>query len=214
MNDLPPRQSALFDFLVRYQDRHGYAPSLSEMRDGLGLSSINAVAELVTKLEARGCIRREPGTRRAIQILGETGRQRSQQLPLLGRIAAGAPITSGEHVAEYLDINPALFRPRADLLFRVKGLSMVNLGVRDGDLIGVHLQSEVSSGQVVAAVITHPRTGDAELTLKTYRKRGHQVSLLSENDDQTRYPPLVFDLRRDDVQIVGLYCGLVRSQVP
>jgi len=214
VTDLPPRQAALLEFLIRHQDRHGYAPSLAEMREGLGLSSINAVAELVAKLEARGRIRREPGARRAIQILTGAGHPKAHQLPLLGRIAAGAPITSGEHIAEYVDIHPAVFRPRADLLFRVKGHSMVNLGVRDGDLIGVHLQPEVTSGQVVAAVINHPRTGDPELTLKTYRRRGNAITLLSENDDQVRYPPLVFDLREQEIQIVGLYCGLLRGAVP
>ena len=182
------------------------------MQAELGLKSPNAITELVSKLERRGAISRQPGAWRAIRILDRGEQPRLKQLPLLGRIAAGAPITSGEHVAEYIDVDPALFDPRANLLFRVRGQSMINAGVQDGDLIGVHLQDEISTGQIVAAVIIHPKTGDAELTLKRYRRRGQVVTLISENDDQERYPPLVYDLRKDQLQIVGLYCGLVRER--
>lgn len=212
MQDLPPRQAELLAFLVRYQDEHGYPPSTAEMQAELGLKSPNAITELVSKLERRGAISRQPGAWRAIRILDRGEQPRLKQLPLLGRIAAGAPITSGEHVAEYIDVDPALFDPRANLLFRVRGQSMINAGVQDGDLIGVHLQDEISTGQIVAAVIIHPKTGDAELTLKRYRRRGQVVTLISENDDQERYPPLVYDLRKDQLQIVGLYCGLVRER--
>lgn len=212
VQDLPPRQAELLAFLVQYQDAHGISPSTAEMQAALGVRSPGAVAELVAKLEARGAIARQAGAWRAIRILGRGDRPKPNQLPLMGRIAAGAPITSGEHIAEYIDVTPALFDPRANLLFRVQGQSMVNIGVLHGDLIGVHLQDEVSSGQIVAAVVVHPRTGDAEMTLKRYRRRGQVVTLLSENDDQERYPPLIYDLRRDQLQIVGIYCGLVRGK--
>ena len=212
MQDLPPRQAELLTFLIRYQDQHGHAPSTAEMQAALGVKSPGTVADLVAKLEAQGAITRQPGTWRAIRIANRGGRPRPNQLPLLGRIAAGAPITSGEHVAEYVDVDPALFDPRANLLFRVRGHSMINAGVRDGDLIGVHFQGEVSSGQIVAVVVVHPKTGDPEMTLKTYRRRGQIVTLISENDDQDRYPPLVYDLRKDELQVVGLYCGLVRGK--
>lgn len=212
MQDLPPRQAELLAFLVRYQDEHGFAPSTAEMQAELGLKSPGAVAELVAKLEGRGAIVRQPGAWRAIRVVNRGDRPRPNQLPLVGRIAAGVPITSGEHVAEYIDVSPALFDPGANLLFRVQGHSMTNIGVLHNDLIGVHLQPEVSSGQIVAVIVVHPKTGDPELTLKRYRRRGQVVTLLSENDDQERYPPLTYDLRKDELQIVGIYCGLVRGK--
>lgn len=187
-------------------------PTIRELADALGVASQNAVVDLLAKLEAKGVIEREANRSRSIRVLPQYSVEHGRQLPLIGRIAAGLPITAGEHVAEILDLSPSLFDPPANLLFRVQGESMLNAGIRPNDLVGVHLQDEVRSGQIVAAVITDPRTDDPELTLKRLRRKGSIVTLLSENDDQSRYPPLVFDTRRDAIQLVGVYCGLVRPR--
>lgn len=209
MDPIPSRQAAVLQFLVDCQEKQGVVPSIGEIGEHFGFSQSNAV-RLLDKLEARGAIERPAGSRRSIRILRRAGRP--NQLPLIGRIAAGAPLTAGEHVAEYIDVSPLLFNPAANLLFRVEGESMINAGIRPDDLVGVHLQNEFRNGQIVAALIIHPKTDDPELTLKSYRRRGSIITLLSENDDQDRYAPMSFELGKDSIQIVGLYCGLVRTR--
>ena len=207
MEPLPPVQAALLAYLREYIEKRGMSPSINDICERFGYASPRAAAKLLEKLQAKGCIEREPNSRRAIRVVSGP---RPNQLPLLGRIAAGRPLTSGEQIAEYIDIRPELFQPTADILFRVSGQSMIGAGVLSGDLVGVRLQNEVRNGQIVAAVVTDPRTDDAELTLKTYRRRNSIITLTAENEDQEQYPPLVFDTRRDAIQIVGLYCGLLR----
>lgn len=209
MDSLPPRQAAVLKFLSDYQDEHGVVPTVYEIGEHFGFSGANAV-KLLDKLEERGAISRPAGSRRSIRILAAAG-PRPNQLPLLGRIAAGRPLTAGEHIVEHIDVRPSLFNPRANLLFRVDGESMINAGIRPGDLVGVHLQDEFRNGQMVAALIIHPKTDDPELTLKTYHRKGNVITLLSENDDQERFPPMTFEVGKDLIQIVGLYCGLVRT---
>jgi len=211
MAPLTPRQTEVLAFLREFQDREGLSASIPDITAHFGFAPHRAAAKLVEQLEAKGAIARQPGSRRSIRILQSAG-PRPNQLPLLGRIAAGRPITSGEHVAEYLDISPSLFSPRPDFLFRVTGDSMINEGIYDDDLVGVRSQGDVRNGQIVAALIIDPKTDDPELTLKRYRRKGSVVSLLSENDDQEQYAPMTFDVRKDLIQIVGLYCGLVRTQ--
>lgn len=211
MDALTTRQSSAVAFLREGQERDGVTPSITELCDHLGYSSKASAAKLLDKLEAKGAISRQPGARRAIRVLAPTG-PRLNQLPLMGRIAAGRPLTSGEHIAEHIDVSPLLFNPPANLLFRVDGESMINAGIRPGDLIGVHLQEAFRNRQVVAALIIDPKTDDPELTLKTYRRQGNVITLLSENDDQERYPPMRFVVGKDQIQIIGLYCGLVRTQ--
>lgn len=214
MEPLPPRQSALLDFLWEYREANDRVPSITDICAHFGFGSPTAAVDLLNKLQAKGAIQREPGLRRSIRLLRQASKPRTDQLPLLGRIAAGVPITAGEHVAEYLPIPASLFSPKADLLFRVTGQSMVNAGIQNADLVGVHLQDEVRNGQIVAAVVIDPHTDDPELTLKTYRRRGSTITLLAENDDQILYQPLIFDVRRDHIQIVGVYCGLIRTEAP
>lgn len=213
MNVLPPRQTALLEYLVRHQAEHGYAPTMSEMSNALGLSTINAAYELLNKLEAKGCIERTPGASRTIRVLTAPF-PRLNQLPLIGRIAAGLPITAAENVVEYLDVSPDLFRPRADVLFRVQGHSMINAGIFDNDIVGVHLQDDAPNGSIVGAVVIDPVTEDPLLTLKTYRRNRDTITLLSENDDQKQYPPMVFNRRKDSIQVFGIHSGLIRTGKP
>jgi repressor LexA len=177
-----------------------------------GFESTRAAAKLVEQLKHKGYIERSKGAHRSIRLANTKTSLTPKGLPLLGRIAAGAPITSGEHVADTVELDPCFFTPSADLLFRVSGESMLNAGIRPGDLAGIHLQPDAHNGQIVAAVITHPLTEDAELTLKTFHRKGTTITLLSENNNQALYPPMIFDVTRDAIQIVGLYVGLLRTR--
>lgn len=208
MGDLPLRQAAVLKFLRDCQAREGVSPTIYEIAEHFGFSPANAVKQL-DKLAARGVISREPGSRRSIR-LASRATTKSTQVPLIGRIAAGIPVTSAEHVMEYVDVSPTLFNPPADLLFRVSGESMINSGIRDGDLVGIHLEDTVANGQIVAAVVIHPKTDDPELTLKTLRRNGNTIALVSDNDDQKLYAPMTFNIGADAIHIIGVYCGLVR----
>lgn len=210
MADLPPRQAAVLEFIRDYQASEGRSPTIYEIAEHFRFTPANA-AKLLSKLAARGELSRQLGSRRSIRLTSPVP-AKSMQVPLIGRIAAGAPVTSGAHVADYIDVSPKLFDPPADMLFRVSGESMINAGIHDGDLVGIHLQDSVQNGQIVAAVITHTKTDDPELTLKTLRRSGGMISLLSENDDQQRFAPMTFMSGRDAIQLIGVYCGLVRAR--
>ena len=188
-------------------------PTLTEIAAEFGFDSVRAAAKHVEKLAARGAIERIPGTARGIRLVHDAlskALPNRHQLPLIGRIAAGKPILSGDQIEDTLDVDPGLFRPRAHFLFRVQGESMVGAGILPGDLVGIHEQSEAFNGQIIAAVVPHPKSGDAEITLKRFKHRGNVVTLLSENPDQDEFPPLRYDLRSQEIRIVGLYAGLLR----
>jgi repressor LexA len=217
-SSLTGRQQQVLDYLREYQESQGMAPSIPDICTHFGFASPRAAAKLLEKLEAQGAISRNPGARRAIRILWPAAapRRQTRQLPLLGRIAAGTPITAGCDAieeAEMIDIDPALFDTPPNLLWQVEGYSMVNLGILPGDIVGTTFRSEFKNRQIVAAVVIDERTSDPTLTLKRYEKKGSVITLTSENDDQITYRPMVFDTRRDAVQIIGIYSGLVRRKV-
>lgn len=226
METLPPRQAALLDYLRSYQRECGVgaAPSIREVCAEFGFSSPNAAAELLAKLEAKGAITREPGAHRSIRILwpdpaavAANDLRPPHQIPLLGRIAAGTPITAGIDVAEgasaFLDFDPVAFDVIPDFLHEVDGYSMINVGILPGDKVGTKRQESVTNRKIVTAVVIDPVTGDPTLTIKRYEKRGSIITLRSENDDQETYKPQVYDTRRDEIQILGIYCGLIRTRV-
>ena len=123
-------------------------------------------------------------------------------LPLIGRVAAGSPILAAEHVQGRYQVDPGLFSPRADYLLKVRGMSMRDAGILDGDLLAVRRTQEVRNGQIVVA-----RVGD-DVTVKRWRRRGHVVELLPENPD---YAPIVLDTRQDEFALEGLGVGLIRG---
>ena len=215
------RQQQILDYLREYQEAHGIAPSIPDICTHFGFASPRAAAKLLEKLEEHGAIHRNPGARRSIRILWPdpkhaSRRREAHRLPLLGRIAASTPITAGSDAvenAEMIDIDPALFETPPDLLWQVEGHSMINLGILPGDIVGTTFRSEFRNRQIVAAVVIDEKTDDPTLTLKRYEKKGSIITLTSENDDQITYMPMVFDTRRDPIQIVGIYSGIVRRKV-
>ncbi len=207
-SQLPPRQTAALQFVQRYLGAHATTPTVRELAQGLGCS-VRAAAELIEKLVQRGALHKVAGVSRGLRLNTAAAPSRVQ-LPLLGRIAAGQPIMSGDHVEEWLDVDPGLFRPRPDWLFRVQGWSMKNIGVLPNDLVGVREDPDPPPGAVVAALVPDPQTGDPRLTLKRYTRRAGRVVLLAEHEDQAAFPPQVYDPGTGGLRLIGVYAGLIR----
>ncbi len=205
---LPPRQSAALQFVQGYFGRHAAMPTVRELAQGLGCS-VRAAAELIEKLVQRGALHKIAGVSRGLRLATAAAPSRLQ-LPLIGRIAAGQPVMAGDHVEEWLDVDPGLFRPRPDWLFRVQGWSMKNIGVLPNDLVGVREDPDPPPGAVVAALVPDPQTGDPRLTLKRYTRRAGRVVLVSEHDDQVAYPPQIYDPGTDELHLIGVHAGLIR----
>ena len=205
---LPPRQTAALQFVQRYFGQHAAMPTVRELAQGLGCS-VRAAAELIEKLVQRGALHKIAGVSRGLRLATAAAPSRVR-LPLIGRIAAGQPVMAGDHVEEWLDVDPGLFRPRPDWLFRVQGWSMKNIGVLPNDLVGVREDPDPPPGAVVAALVPDPQTGDPRLTLKRYTRRAGRVVLLSEHDDQVAYPPQVYDPGTAGLRLIGVHAGLIR----
>jgi repressor LexA len=171
----------------------------------MGFRSVNAAEQHLRALEKKGAIDIEAGASRGIRMRdarpsGKLGRL--LELPVIGRVAAGSPILAEEHVQERFQVDPNLFTPRADYLLRVRGMSMRDAGILEGDLLAVHKTQEARSGQIVVA-----RLAD-EVTVKRWRRRGHLVQLEAENPD---FEPIEVDLRSEPLVIEGVAVGVIRN---
>ncbi|MSQ51388.1 MAG: transcriptional repressor LexA [Betaproteobacteria bacterium] len=197
MDALTPKQKKIFDFIRKTIERSGLPPTRAEIQTAFGFRSPNAAEDHLRKLEQRNAIEILPGTARGIRLKDGMG------LPLIGRVAAGSPILAEAHVQGRYQIDPALFKPRANYLLRVRGMSMRDAGILDGDLLAVHRTREARSGQIVVA-----RVHD-EVTVKRLRRRGASVELLPENPD---FKPIVIDTREESFAIEGIAVGLVRNE--
>ncbi|MEE4463880.1 transcriptional repressor LexA, partial [Azotobacter chroococcum] len=142
-----------------------------------------------------------PGASRGIRIPGGEADSEPGSLPVVGRVAAGAPILAQQHIEETCRINPDFFHPRADYLLRVRGMSMKDVGIYDGDLLAVHTCREARNGQIVVA-----RLND-EVTVKRFKREGDKVWLIAENPE---FAPLEIDLNEQDLIIEGLSVGVIR----
>jgi repressor LexA len=200
---LTPRQAEVLDLIRRHLAETGLPPTRAEIARRLGFRSANAAEEHLRALARKGAIELLPGASRGIRVV--SGEAVATGLPVIGRVAAGSPILAAEHVEDRYAVDPRLFRPAADYLLRVRGLSMRDAGILDGDLLAVHATPEAQSGQIVVA-----RLGD-EVTvkrLKRDRRSPHRVVLRAENPD---FAPIEVDLRRDQMVIEGIGVGLVRN---
>jgi repressor LexA len=193
---LTRRQKQLLDYLRRYLDAHGYAPTLAEIGRHLRLGSVATVHKHLRNLERRGLIRRLPHRSRALELVAET---RAVAVPLLGEVAAGAPIEPVE-VRETVALPEALLGRGETFALRVRGDSMVGDGILDGDLIVVEARPDAPDGATVVALV------DGEATVKRlYRERGGRVRLVPANE---RLAPIV--AAADRVQVRGVVIGLLR----
>jgi repressor LexA len=199
---LTDRQQQIYDFIVRYSDKTGMPPTRAEIASHMGFRSANAAEDHLKALARKGAITLTPGTSRGIRV--RAAQRVSGFLPVVGRVAAGAPILAQEHISDQLQIAPDTFRPRADYLLKVKGTSMRDAGILDGDLLAVHQTRDVSNGQVVVA-----RVND-EVTVKRFSRRGNKVRLIAANPE---FDPIVVDLKTQELVIEGLGVGVLRDKL-
>jgi repressor LexA len=196
MLNLTDRQAEILAYLRSHLAEEGRPPTRPELASAFGLGSTNGVHKHLLALARKGAIALIPGAARGIRVLGEIG------LPLVGRVAAGSPILAQENLLGRPNVNPDLFRPRADYLLQVKGQSMKDEGILDGDWLAVHRAPEAKSGQVVIARIND------EVTVKRLRHRGGKVELLPANPD---FQPILVDPERDAFAIEGIAVGVLRN---
>ncbi|WP_217474580.1 transcriptional repressor LexA [Stutzerimonas stutzeri] len=201
MIKLTPRQSEILAFIKRCLEDNGYPPTRAEIAQELGFKSPNAAEEHLKALARKGAIEMTPGASRGIRIPGFEPATEESGLPIIGRVAAGAPILAQQHVEESCQINPSFFQPKADYLLRVRGMSMKDIGIFDGDLLAVHTTREARNGQVVVARI------DDEVTVKRFKREGSKVWLLAENAE---FAPIEIDLEQQELVIEGLSVGVIR----
>ena len=195
---LTARQAEILALIQDFMERCGFPPTRAEIAEKLGFKSANAAEEHLRALERKGILDILPGASRGIQLkqAGLPG------LPLIGRVAAGSPILAEENIKSRHKVDPSLFSPKADYLLKVKGDSMINIGIMDGDLLAVHKTTEARSGQVVVARI------DNEVTVKRLKRKDGTISLLPENDN---LQPILVDPQVNDFEIEGLAVGVIRS---
>ncbi|MBK6972919.1 MAG: transcriptional repressor LexA [Candidatus Methylophosphatis roskildensis] len=193
---LTARQAEILQLIRDSVEASGAPPTRAEIAKFFGFRSPNAAEEHLRALARKGVIVLEEGRARGIRLLVDLG------LPLIGRVAAGSPILATEHVQGRYQVDPTMFKPRADYLLRVRGMSMRDAGILDGDLLAVHQTTEVRSGQIVVA-----RLHD-EVTVKRLRRKGSIVELLPENPE---FAPIVVDTRSEPLVIEGLAVGLIRN---
>ncbi|HAT58948.1 MAG TPA: LexA repressor [Gammaproteobacteria bacterium] len=199
MNRLTGRQEQILDYIRDYLAETGFPPTRSEIAQEMGFRSPNAAEGHLRALARKGAIEMLPGTSRGIRL------PISEQLglPIVGQVAAGSPILAEESIADYCDVPPDLFSPRADYLLAVKGTSMVDVGIYEDDLLAVHKTDQARSGDIVVARV------DDEVTVKrleTSRSK-HKVTLIAENPD---FEPIEVDVRLNDFAIEGISVGVIR----
>jgi repressor LexA len=199
---LTPRQAEILQLIKDYQQETGMPPTRAEIAVRLGFKSANAAEEHLKALAKKGVIAMLPGTSRGIRLLEDETAPEQLGLPLIGKVAAGQPILAAEHVQDHYQIDANLFKPHADFLLRVQGMSMRDIGILDGDLLAVHKTQQAQPGQVIVARV------DDEVTVKRFQRDGHQVLLFPENPD---FEVIKVDLRQQYFAVEGLAVGVIRN---
>ena len=200
--DLTKRQQEIFDFIKRYCKQNGYPPTVRDIGTAVGLASSSTVHAHLANLEKLGLLRRDPTKPRAMELLDRAGTMVREAvrpgLPLLGHVAAGEPILAEENVEEYIETPPACGGDSGEYLLRVRGESMKNVGILDGDLVVVRPQQTATDGEIVVALV------EDEATVKRFFREGDHIRLQPENEEMA--PILV-----RDVNVLGRVVGLMRS---
>jgi len=203
MEKLTKRQSEILALIKTYIEESGMPPTRMEIAGTFGFRSPNAAEEHLRTLARKGYIEMLPGASRGIRLIGQDD-DAEPGLPIIGQVAAGQPVLAQENVLGHCDVNPDFFKPRADYFLRVKGLSMMDAGILEGDLLAVHKTADAQRGQVVVA-----RIGD-EVTVKRFDRKRNKIILLPENQD---FEPIEVDSRSDDFAIEGLAVGVIRDGI-
>jgi repressor LexA len=195
---LTPRQQEILDFIRNSVEALGAPPTRAEIAAAFGFASPNAAEDHLKALARKGAINLEPGSARGIRLVEQLG------LPLVGSVAAGSPILAVENLQGRYALDAGLFSPRADFLLKVRGLSMIDAGIFDGDLLAVHKTDQARDGQIVVARL------DEEVTVKRLQRRGGHIELIAENPD---FEPIIVHPGEVDFAIEGIAVGLIRGAV-
>ena len=202
MKPLTPRQNQILEMIRGFISEHGIPPTRMEIANDLGFKSPNAAEDHLRSLQKKGVIELIPGSSRGIRLIDSLREQIG--LPLVGKVAAGNPILSEENIEAHYKIDPNIFHPTPHYLLRVEGMSMMDIGILDNDLVAVHRTSEIRSRQVVVARI------DDEVTVKRYSQKGSVVWLHPENKD---FSPIQVDLTSQEMVIEGVVVGVIRGDI-
>ncbi len=220
MKGLTARQQQILDLIREQISKFGRPPTRAEIARELGFKSANAAEDHLQALAKKNVIALDASTSRGIRLLGEFAEgleevakvavkevansfmEQFKQLPLVGRVAAGSPILAQEHIEKHIPVDPSLFPDKPDYLLKVRGMSMKDIGIMDGDLLAVRKIDTARAGQVIVA-----RVND-EVTVKRYFQKGSKIELHAENEE---FQPILVDLQRDQFAIEGLAVGLIRQ---
>jgi len=202
---LTTRQQEIWEFLVGYVDAHGYPPTVREIGEAVGLASPSTVHAHLANLERAGLLRRDPTKPRALELPGRTRPPQTEvrTLPLLGQVAAGAPLLAEENVDDYLAVPEPLSRGGEEFLLRVRGDSMIEAGILEGDFVVVRRQQDAQNGDVVVALVGDDESAN-EATVKRFFREEGRVRLQPENSAmEPIYSP--------HVQVLGKVIGVFRQ---
>lgn len=217
MTRLTLRQAQVLALIQEAVATSGFPPTRAEIAAQMGFRSVNAAEEHLRALARKGVIMLTPGASRGIRLCNEekgghgepsdllhsSGNSAQRlMLPLVGRVAAGAPILAQEHIDTLYQVDPSLFTGKPDYLLRVRGMSMRDAGILEGDLLAVRKTREARNGQIVVARL------DNEVTVKRYQQHGSQITLLPDNPD---FAPIPIDPATEDFALEGCAVGLLRS---
>ncbi|CAD6562230.1 transcriptional repressor LexA [Paraburkholderia sabiae] len=212
MTKLTARQQQVFDLIRRAIERSGFPPTRAEIAAELGFSSANSAEEHLRALARKGVIELAAGASRGIRLITNQDDLPHQftlphasimqlSLPLVGRVAAGSPILAQEHISQTYTCDPSLFSSKPDYLLKVRGLSMRDAGIFDGDLLAVQKKSEAKDGQIIVA-----RLGD-DVTVKRLKRRPNGIELIAENPD---YENIFVQAGSAEFALEGIAVGLIR----
>lgn len=204
MDDLSARQQEILDYIKKEVQKKGYPPSVREIGEAVGLSSSSSVHAHLEKLEEIGYLRRDPTKPRAIEVLTDDSsidpfdsNRNLQYVPIVGAVTAGAPILAEQNIQEYFPLPKDFSRAEEVFMLKVRGDSMIDAGIFDGDMVIVNKEPTANNGDIIVALL-----GD-EATVKRFYRESTQVRLQPEND---KYQPIL----SKDVQILGKVVGLIR----
>ena len=193
--DLTARQTQVLDFIRQHLEATGMPPTRSEIARAMNFRSPNAAEDHLKALARKGVLELTPGTSRGLR-LKEVG------VPVVGRVAAGNPILAEQHIEARYRLDPALFHPQPDYLLKVRGMSMRDAGILDGDLLAVRRAPTARTGEIVVARL------DDEVTVKRYWQQRNKVVLFPANPE---FEPITLDLSRQALAIEGIAVGVIRN---
>lgn len=200
MEKLTERQKEILDFIRETVAASGMPPTVAEITAAMGVSSTNGIRGHLQALERKGAIELVPNASRGIRLL-DMESEEPMGLPIVGQVAAGSPILAQEHIEDYCHVDADTFKPNADYLLRVKGESMRDVGIYDGDLLAVHRASRANNGQIVVARI------EDEVTVKRLKVKGHMAYLQPENPD---FDVIKVNMKKQPLDIEGIAVGVLR----